>query len=56
LFEPFARNVSDTEGTGLGLAITKELVETMGGEIRAESEKGNGTRFHVLLPASGTPV
>ncbi len=32
-------------GTGLGLAITKRLVEVMGGNIVAESEKGKGSRF-----------
>jgi signal transduction histidine kinase len=32
-------------GTGLGLAISRRLVEQMGGEIRAESEPGQGARF-----------
>lgn len=38
------------EGTGIGLAHTKELVKLMGGDIRAESEVGKGTRFVINLP------
>lgn len=39
----------DKEGTGLGLAICKALCELMGGEIRAESEYGKGSRFTVKI-------
>jgi signal transduction histidine kinase/DNA-binding response OmpR family regulator len=37
-------------GTGLGLAISKQLVELMGGEIRAASRYGHGSTFTFDLP------
>jgi signal transduction histidine kinase len=37
-------------GSGLGLAIVKHNVEIYGGEIRAESELGRGTRFILTFP------
>jgi signal transduction histidine kinase/ActR/RegA family two-component response regulator len=41
-------------GTGLGLAITRQLVDLMGGSIRAEGRPGRGARFVVelALPAA----
>ena len=37
-------------GTGLGLLLCKEFVERHGGEIRAESEENNGSKFYFTLP------
>ncbi len=38
------------ERTGLGLAITKEYVKMHDGSIWAESQVGEGSTFHVILP------
>jgi signal transduction histidine kinase len=43
------------KGTGLGLAIVKHNAELYGGEVRVESELGNGAKFTVTLPAKAQP-
>ena len=57
VFERFYRvdpsRARTTGGAGLGLTIAKQLVETHGGTIRAESTLGNGSRFIFDLPVSG---
>jgi DNA-binding response OmpR family regulator len=57
IFDRFYRvsEASMAEGAGIGLNLTKELVELLGGEIRAESPvhpdvNRPGTRFTVCLP------
>lgn len=51
LFDRFWQ-VEDGEesGAGLGLAICKGLVEAQGGQIWAESQEGEGTRFEFTVP------
>lgn len=44
--------VRKQQGAGLGLAITKKLVELLGGSIHAESVKGEGSSFLVILPVA----
>jgi signal transduction histidine kinase/ActR/RegA family two-component response regulator len=59
IFEPFIqleRTISrKRDGVGLGLAITKNLVELMGGTIRAESTPAQGTTFYVMIEAKIVP-
>jgi signal transduction histidine kinase len=39
-------------GLGLGLYISKEIIERHGGKLWAESESGNGAKFHFTLPVT----
>jgi signal transduction histidine kinase len=55
LFTKFSRGTDDTkmytEGTGLGLYVGKNLVESQGGRIYAESDGlGKGSKFIVEMP------
>lgn len=54
LFEPFQRlhGADDGGGHGLGLAIAERIVERHGGRMHAESAAGEGSTFHVELPAA----
>ncbi len=42
---------SEVKGTGLGLAISRTFSAGMGGNLRIESELGQGTKVTVSLPA-----
>ena len=50
IFRPFWSR--DGAGTGLGLAIARELASALGGRIELYSERGLGSRFTLLLPAT----
>ena len=55
IFEAFSQaettTTRDFGGTGLGLAITRRFCEMLGGSVEVESVLGEGSVFHVRLPA-----
>jgi two-component system NtrC family sensor kinase len=51
IFDPFFTTKAPDKGTGLGLSISLRIIESLGGEIRVDSEVEKGTTFGVYLPA-----
>lgn len=50
IFEPFVHG-SGPDGAGLGLSICRQIIDRMGGRIRAENNHGRGATFSFALDA-----
>ena len=52
IFDLFYRGTNSRreEGMGIGLSVVKQIVDTHGWQIFAESEKGRGTVFRIEIP------
>ena len=54
VFEPFYRGAAAeriVDGVGIGLTVVRDMVMVMGGSVAADSMKGQGSVFTVILPS-----
>jgi PAS domain S-box-containing protein len=51
IFEPFFS--TKPNGLGMGLAISRNIIEAIGGNIRAKNNEAGGATFTFTLPAAG---
>jgi len=50
IFQPFFTTKPTGQGTGLGLSLSYDIVKAHGGELKVETEKGEGSEFIIVLP------
>lgn len=52
IFDPFFTTKKAGQGTGLGLALADQIIRAHKGSITAQSQPGEGSVFHILLPTA----
>jgi signal transduction histidine kinase/ketosteroid isomerase-like protein len=50
VFQPFFTTKPTGQGTGLGLSLSYDIIKAHGGELKVETEEGNGSEFIIQLP------
>jgi signal transduction histidine kinase len=54
IFQPFFTTKPTGSGTGLGLSLSYDIVKAHGGELKVESNEGEGSEFIIQLPIKYT--
>ena len=52
IFQPFFTTKPTGQGTGLGLSLSYDIVKAHGGDLKVETKEGEGSEFHIYLPAN----
>ncbi len=50
ILQPFFTTKKGTEGTGLGLSITNDIIKAHGGELKVDTQQGEGSTFIIQIP------
>ena len=50
IFQPFFTTKPTGQGTGLGLSLSYDIVKAHGGELKVETNEGEGSTFMIQLP------
>jgi signal transduction histidine kinase len=50
IFQPFFTSKPTGQGTSLGLSLAYDIVKAHGGELKLETQEGEGTKFIIVLP------
>lgn len=56
LFDPFFSGREAGRGLGLGLCKVWRIAELHGGDVRVESESGQGAKFYLRIPCDPLPM
>jgi signal transduction histidine kinase len=52
IFQPFFTTKPTGQGTGLGLSLSYDIVKAHNGELKVETNEGQGSAFIIFLPAN----
>ena len=52
IFQPFFTTKPAGSGTGLGLSLSYDIIKVHGGELKVETQEGEGAEFIITLPLS----
>ena len=50
IFQPFFTTKPTGQGTGLGLSLSYDIIKVHGGELKVETQEGEGSAFIIQLP------